>query len=224
MNERDIFSNRFSGNKRNYGGNTVEGALQNRQNRVARSFDGSQAVGLFSSNGEEVLEMHIQNTGEATKRIALFGGQFTSKADLNAAFGETVDGIIGLEAISNILVDNATALKNAAKFFCNVPVLAQQLDFTVDTQHLSQLSKSIKERRYYPLRDLGSRDIVLQTKVRTTQQMPNKIVVQPNISFNNQTVLIMDIIGGADVTLIWTIDGSVNIPQELEKAWANGLV
>jgi hypothetical protein len=203
----------------NFGGNDVKAAFRNKEERSQRGFN-SPVLGLISSNGEEVLEMHIINTGDAIKRVALFGGQFSAFADLNAAFGENVVGIIGQNTIADVTVDNATKLKNAFEFFKRNPVLAQQLDVTVDSAHLSQLSKNIRVRQFYPLRDLGSRDIVLQTKLRTTQSLLNKVVVQLDISFNDQTVLIMDIIGGADVTLVWTLDGSINLANELEKTWA----
>jgi len=221
---KNVLTNRFISGHNNYGGNTIDSALQNRNERFRRRFDANQITGLYSSNGEEVLTMHLTNASDKTLRVALFAGQFNRAADLNDVFGENVAGIIGYDKITGLTVDNEIKLKSAVTFFNNVPTLAQQLDVTVDNDHLSQLSKSIRELRYYPLRDLGSRDIVLQTKLRTTQTMQNKVVVQPNVSFNNQTILIMDIISGADVTLIWTLDGSINIPNELEKAWSNGLL
>lgn len=195
---------------------------KNFRNRVERNLS-SNYVGedddLLQYTGEKkahVFTQTIKNNGLATVTVALVPGYYEDKSMLKNDDGTAIDGLI-TDAIADVVISgNPKPVYDFVEFVKRVPARVKQLKMLVNDA--SQFENPLKVRKLSPFTNLGDQAIY-PSNFKLSNQFDDKRVEIPmeDLQIDAQTVVLLAVNPGAQITITWFIDRVLNDAAALSK-------
>lgn len=156
-----------------------------------------------------VFTQTIKNNGLTPVVIALVAGYYNDKSMIKSDDGSAIDGLITDVIPSVVISGNPKPVFDFAEFIKRVPARVKQLKMLVNDA--SQFENPLKVRKLSPFTNLGDKAIY-PSNFKLSNQFDDKRVEIPgeDLQIDSQTVVLLTVNAGAQITITWFIDRVLN--------------